>query len=820
VPTSRGAREESFIGPEGTGRTSEIPTSRGAAEREFDQIANDLGRSYGSRNPRPEPVTGEVPQSRYAAEIPDTEREAINAEWERIAQPPKIGPEGKERGGFVNKLLIEWPNAASRMMFTSATSGDIGSAFIQSAYLAWTHPKEWARSLGQSFAAAPSAAKREGFRQALRADVESAFPADMRPGIWQKLHDLGFKVSQTADEMSGDIGTHGLESTKLGPVGSWFRGTRRQFEVQTEGMRGSALKDIIRNQRSANIARGLGDVVMPDQLAGAVNVSNHLTGATKMGLHPAAGIAFGAPRFLMSQFALLADAFVGKGISANYARRELIKSFGMITSATVAANLALSGGKDAFGPGLGGPQDIKTWKDMKEVLTSPNLGRVRVGGADISLFGPLDPLARSFFKELANVPELLTGSEDATFPGTDFIGMLENKASPLARGILDTARGENKFTGKQYDNFGDWLVDNAARVMPIFAQNSVDALNGKGSWVGTAAEFTGLKSSPTTPYERAVGILDSIPGEYWVVDAKNQQLRPPATVWELTAKQRDELRQKYPELDTYLRKRETDPNKPFMKQLTDTYANVQTYWDAELQNGTKTKDEWRTQFIDNQRQLKKIREQYPQKDFAPTTQRDQDLDSYFAIWDDPNVDTKDGFNYEAADQAINAFRVRVGEKRWDDIKETLSWDKSPVVTQYLKDMQTYDDFLNSNPKYAGIDTGDTRRIDAAARKARELQASNPGLPGKYALLELADQGKISEDDALLARTAMAHKYSPEYEDWRSTDEGRRVTDWFRPVREGTEVLAEVPTSTSGAKSVFRSGRSGGKTSSRRRLLSR
>ena len=820
VPSARGARGEEFLPVEGAGRTGEaVPSSKSAEEREFEQIANDLGRSYGQRPaPLSGPRQGDVPQSRYAAEIPDTEATAINAEWERIAEPPKVGPEGAERGGFVNKLLIEWPNTASRMMFTAATSGDIGSAFIQSAYLAWTHPKEWARTLGQSFSAAPSAARREGYRAALRTTIEGAFPENMRSTIYDKVHEYGFRISKEADEMSGDLGTHGLESTKLGPVGAWFRGTRRQFEVQTEGMRTQAFTDIIRAQRSANMAKGLGDVVMPDQLRGAINVSNHLTGATKLGLHPAAGIAFGAPRFLMSQFALLADAFVGKGISANYARRELVKSFGMITSATVAANLAMSGGRDAFGPGLGGPQDIKTWDDMKGVITSPNFGRVRVGDADISLFGPLDPLARTFFKELANVPELLAGEESATFPGTDLFGTLENKASPLARAFLDTARGENKFTGKQYNSFGDWLVDNAERAMPIFTQNAKDALEGRGSWLGTAAEFTGLKSSPTTPYERAVGVLDSIPGEYWVVDAKSQQIRPPATVWELTAKQREELRTQHPDIDTYLRKRETDPTKPFMKQLTDQYANVQTYWDAQLGNGELTTDEWRTQFINNQRQLKRIRENNPTAgDFKPTTQRDQDLDGYFAIWDDPAIDTDKGFNYEAADVAINAFRVRVGEKRWDDIKETLSWDKSPVVTSYLKDMQTYNEFLNTNPKYAGVEVGDTRRIDAIARKVREMQASNPGLPGKYALLDLADKGEISQEDAYLARVATAHKYSSEYEDWRSSEEGRRVTDWFRPVRNGTEVMAEVPTSSSGSKSILRSR---GSSTTRRRLLSR
>lgn len=759
---------------------------------------------------------------RYRAEIDDTERARINEEWARIAEPPKIGPEGVERGGYVNKLLIEWPNKASRVAFTAATSGDLGSAFIQSGYLAWTHPRRWKESVRQSLHAFGSGTARENSRAFVKSTIEAAVPVDMKADIFERVFKAGGSFAKRAEDYSSDLGSSALESKKLGPVGAFFRGSRRQFETQTEIMRATALADIFKAQRAANVAKGLGDTIFPDQLKGAVNVSNHLTGATKVGMHPAAGIAFGAPRFLMSQFGLLSDAFIGKGISANYARKELIKSFGMITTATITANLALSKGKDAFGPGLGGPQDIQSWDDFKEVITSPNFGRVRVGDADISLFGPLDPLARAFFKEFANVPSVLMGSEDATFPGTDLTNAIANKASPLSRAILDTVAGENKFTGEKYDDFGDYFVDNLERLMPIFAQNSLEAFQGKGSWTGMAAEFTGLKSSPTTPYERAVGILDSIPGEYWVKDAKTNQLRPPATIYELSAKQRDELRKSYPEIETYLKKKEDDPNKPFIAKLSTEYATAQTYWDSQFNNGTMTTDEWRRQFIANQRQLRTIRDQQKDNglDFEATTQRDVDLDSYFSIWDSPEVDNEGKLNYEAAEQAINALRSRVGSERWDALRETLAWDKSPVVTQYLTDMQTYNDFLGSNPKYAGVPMERTRKVDAAMNRVRELQASNPGLPGKLALYELQDRGEIDADTVAEGRIALGRKYSYEYDDWRQTAEGERVTSWFKPVVKGDIELADLAAAgQSGGGIKLRSG-SNRSSGSRRRLLSR
>lgn len=765
-------------------------------------------------------------QTRYRAEIDDAEAQRINEEWASLGAPSPFKGEGVERGGFVNKLLIDWPNKASRAAFTAATSGDFGSAFIQSGYLAWTHPRKWADSIRQSFHAFGSVSAREGSRQFVRDTIEAAAPPQLKDSIFDTVFKYGGSYSKKASDYSSDIGSSALESKKLGPIGAWFRGSRRQFETQTEIMRSTALADIFRAQRRANITKGLGDTLFPDQIKGAVNVSNHLSGATKIGMHPAAGIAFGAPRFLMSQFALLADAFTGGGVSAAYARRELVKSLGMITTATVVANMALSKGKDAFGPGLGGPQDINSWEDMKSVLTSPNFGRVRMGDADVSLFGPLDPLARSFFNEFANIPDILSGDKDATFPGTDITHAIEAKASPLARAILDTVAGENRFTGEQYGDFGDYLSDNMERLMPIFAQNSLEALRGRGSWAGVGAEFTGLKSSPTTPYERAIGILDSIPGEYWVVDAKNNQLRPPNTIYELSQKQREELRKDYPDIDTYLRNRENDPNKPFIDKVRGEYATAQVYWDSQLTSGQTTTDAWRRQFIANQKQLKLLREQSGQEgaDFAPTTQRDQDLDAYFAIWDDPEVDDeKTGLNYEAAEQRINALRARIGKERWEALKETLAWDKSPVVTQYLSDMQVYNDFLSSNPKYDGVPVEHTRKIDAVITRVRQMQASNPGLPGKYALYEMQDRGEIDADTVAEARIAIGRKYSPEYEDWRATEEGLRVTSWFRPAVMGDESI-DFPADSGGGGAILRAGRNRSSTStrasSRKRLLSR
>jgi hypothetical protein len=806
------------LAPEDIGRTGPVPTAgRAAGQQPLGDVLAPEGRRDVIGAPRPGPNegqqaglahVGEGERTRYTAEIDTAEAERINQEWAGIsAEVPKV----KESGGYFNKILIEWPAAASRAMFTASTSGDLGSGLIQGAYQAWTHPVAFAKSFTRSLHSFVSESAREGARQHVRNIISEAAPEHMRATVFDDVFKAGGAFSKRPEEYITDVGSAPLE--KIPVAGAFFRGTRRQFETQTELMRAQALANMMRNQRTANIAAGLGDVIQPDQLHGAVNIANHLTGATKMGMNPVAGIVFGAPRFMMSQFALIQDAFTKGGVSGAYARRELIKTFGMIASTTAAANLLQSRGKDTFGPGLGNPQDIKSYEDFKEIITSPNFGRVRVGDSDISLFGPLDPLARTFFQELANAPDVaeqlglntrgVGKAEEAEFPGSASVNFIENKASPLTTAVLAVKAGEDKFTGEQYEDFGDYFMDNMERVLPIFSQNALDAFQGKGSWVSVGAEFVGLKSSPTTPYERAVGILDSIPGEYWVVDAKNNQLRPPNTIYELSPKQREALRKEHPEIDNYLTKRENDPNKTFIQKLGSEYASAQSVWDAQLTNGQMTTDAWRRQFIGNQKQLRTLREQAETagEDFEPTTQRDVDLDSYFGIWDDPAVDGEKGLDYEEAERQINALRTRVGETRWAALKETLAWNKSPIVTQYLTDMQQYNEFIANNSKYEDVPPERTRAVDKAVTRVRQLQASNPGLQGKYALYDMRDKGEIDEDTMYAARTAIARKYSDAYSEWKASEDGERITAWFRPQIVGDveliDVLAAQPSGSSG-----------------------
>lgn len=726
------------------------------------------------------------------AGTPGTEGNPIAADT--AAAGPDRNPNGSvkvpsthtESGSWINKLLVEWPAQASRVAFSLATSGDLGSAFLQNYFMIARSPRAWAEAMAQSVHAAVSPEFREQVRTQALANIDKVAEGTPWAG---KLADTainhgGLQMSKDALTLTTDLGSPLLERLPLG-AGSFFRAGRRQFESSTELMRGAAFADLYRNFVAGGREATL------DDIKSMAATANHLTGATKIGLHPAAGIAFGAPRFTMAAFALVQDAFRA-GVGGNYVRAQLAKTFMSALGITMVGNAAQSGGKDWFGPGLGGPQDIHSLEDLTRVFTSPNLGRVRLGDGDISAWGPLDPLARTFLREMVAVGGV--GAQAAGFdpgtavPGSAALDFLQNKASPIARIGLGIAQGENRFTGAQYHNPWDYMKDNWSTVLPIFAQNSMDAIRGDGSWSSTVADFMGVRGTPTTLGERAINAVGALPAQYWQVDAKTKQLRPPNSVWELSPEERVAIRKDHPEIDKYLRARETDPNLPDSAQFTNWVKANQTLDDDRLMKGQLSPDQWRTAFQNRNGTLRDTRnQQWPGLGKAEsTTQRQDDLNHYFAMFDEPanhiGGEVTGPVDGERIDQAttglVNALGGPDGE-RWKAVQAQLGWSQSPIVTQYLKDMQTYHNVRGTLSKYPGLDPSQSQQADKYANMVRNLQQAYPGTPRAMIVNNLVQEGKIPQTERGHLNLALNSTYTYAYNQWRFSPTGQHVLSWFK-----------------------------------------
>lgn len=688
--------------------------------------------------------------------------------------------------------IFETANQVSRATYTSATTLDIGSALIQSGYMAVTHPVRWAQSIGQSLKAGVSTKAQEAIRASTKAQMDA-----IEPGLFDRALKQGLSVNapgaaMTPGTATGDVASNFLE--KLPGAGKVYRGSRRQFETQTEVMRSKAFMDMAKN----TVADGV--PLTDEKVRALANVANHVTGTTSKGTHPAMGILFGAPRFFAAQFETLRDALTRGGREGQYARRQLMATAGVLSGATVAYNYLTSGGKDWFGPGLGGPDDIKDFDDVLKLVTNSNFMKARVGDADISAFGPLDPLMRAFWKEGAAVYGTVTGDEDAAGIGKATSDLLRGKASPLVQMVVAMAEGGNSFTGVTYEDPLDYLADNWKRVMPIFSQELIDAVNGDGSYVAVGAGFIGARSQPLSAYERATGILDSVPDRYWQWDYKVDPVtgktiptdfRPPKSLSELTAKEKAELRKEYPALEKYLKGREEKGHgKSEWERQTDTFDLFQQADDEDLtKHGTLDRAEWREAFQARQADRRKAREDLASQGKKPesTTLRQRDLDELFTIWE--GDDSGSVADIESTDAALFRFRQQIGDDRWKAVEAAMGWNKSEVVQEYLKDMKAYHTFMRGSAKYEDVPVDKTRTADAAANRARQVQAANPGMTQREALAALRDAGHISEEQYEWGKQSLGRKYTDEFNAFRESDEGMAALQWFKPVLyEGRETL--------------------------------
>ena len=199
-------------------------------------------------------------------------------------------------------------------------------------------------------------------------------------------------------------------------------------------LRGKWMEDAFRAQALKNGKLPISNRQIDDIVARA----SHRSGTTLTHANPILNLALIAPRFYASTFQNIFDAVKLRGVAGADARWALGKAALGGIGATMGINMAATGGRDLWGPGLG--HDIPTTKeDWDKLFHNGNFMRVRYGSNDFSLFGPYDFVGRWAFKEMGNA---LVGDKMGAW--TDTLDTATNRASLVAQFGLhayDAARG-------------------------------------------------------------------------------------------------------------------------------------------------------------------------------------------------------------------------------------------------------------------------------------------------------------------------------------------------------------------------------------------
>lgn len=263
-----------------------------------------------------------------------------------------------------------------------------------------------------------------------------------------------------------------------------------------------------------------------------------------------------APRYLQSRLETLGNAMVGtakgttpltRGIGTSVEQRMAAKSMqkfiGWSVLTTVAVNEAM-GNETDYRPIVNG-----RWNS--------NFMRIRFNGRDYSLLGTYDGLARL----IVGVGE--AGKTLATDPNpTHGLGELANavrsQASPSLSWAWDTIAGEDFVENPTRENWQQIVQRIGESFVPISGGEQVKQLGafGKdvvgGDFVGAAKDVAtfvatnvGMKSSPTTPFEKFDEDVRKDPAFQKTIDPVTGEERKANGYWDLEEGQQDAADEKH-----------------------------------------------------------------------------------------------------------------------------------------------------------------------------------------------------------------------------------------------------------------------------------
>ena len=253
--------------------------------------------------------------------------------------------------------------------------------------------------------------------------------------------------------------------------------------------------ELARNLYSMKTHDGMSSEQRLAVMRGIAEEVNKVTGYTEtvfggvgMGTEVLSQMAFFAPRWMSSQFALAADALSKRDVRGAIAREFLMRMIGIGALMTIVANDML-GQETEFDP------------------RDSNFMRIRLGDYDISLFGPWDSLVRGLIISAQGLPGVPGQGSPEYF--------IRSKFSPVVGTAADILGGET-LVGEDLDAMY-WL----RKVMPFsmanmveFAQRATDAekedrrdtiINGV---VALMAAAFGVKATPLSRSERYQRLLE------------------------------------------------------------------------------------------------------------------------------------------------------------------------------------------------------------------------------------------------------------------------------------------------------------------------
>ena len=261
---------------------------------------------------------------------------------------------------------------------------------------------------------------------------------------------------------------YGINRISRAPVISNFN---RQFGV---------MGDVLRNELSdgmaemlVNSGRKLDHAAMREIAHG----SNLMTGWARSRFGGEIGdFALFAPRFFQSQLELLVRAFSDSSITGKMARRSMQRLLGGGIATTVAAN--------EYAKAQGWTDKEFNYLDpFIDGQLNPNFMRIRLGGQDVSLFGPWDSLLKGIVYTASG------DGSDGALHGRTYL--LRSKASPVLSLGWDLATGESSIG--ENTRTPEYVL----RAFMPFAYSNI----GNEGVLTTAIGGTGIKASPVTVTE-------------------------------------------------------------------------------------------------------------------------------------------------------------------------------------------------------------------------------------------------------------------------------------------------------------------------------
>jgi len=392
-----------------------------------------------------------------------------------------------------------------------------------------------------------------------------------------------------------------------------------------------------------------------------------------------------APRFLQSQLELVHKGLTDGSLTGQEARSMMGRLIGTGVLLTVAANEA-----------SGRPLDYREMFDP----TNANFMRIRLGGQDISLFGPWDSLLKGTVSmakgDVQGANELIHGNVGGALGkvGGGAESFVRGKASPVVGTMWDV------FSGQTFDNRDSHTPGYFFRQLLPFSVSDI----GQKPLGTTAIGVTGLKASPLSPTEELNQIAQAKYGKdfYDLLSSQQAEIKTahPDT-WQAAVDRGNSNRQKYEAIKT-------------------DFTTQQQAADAQLLSGKMTREDWLKQYDDRKTQLAGAQLAIYGKDKPITSPRNAS-ERYAQILQ-RNQDATGAINWDAVDAEV--ANLKPEDQAW--IQDRQGLGNTPVVTAYKQAAALRSKYFGL-PKYKGFTGSEAQQIDALWTQLRaNVRVPNTG----------------------------------------------------------------------------------------------